>query len=619
MDEAINHPSSKGIEGASLSHDGLRFYFGMERDGGYGSLDVWVCERESAHAPWGKAMNLGPNINGPVSQQEPAISNDELELCFWVVDRSSGAPWEWHFMRSTRTSKDEPWGPAAEYTGFYPDDFSSDGLTMYFTVRWSLSGGYGEGDIWRLVRASTEEDWGDPINLGPNVNDERRQGNACISYDDLALFFNEDDSQLMKMSVRRTRDGDWGPAVDISATLCPEHQKRYNPELSPDGRVLYFVSHDFGAFTERKVWQASIMPKVDFNGDGMVDLVDLDLMTAHQGTDHSFYDVGPMPWGDGVVDDADVEVVATFIGQAVDYPVDHVFDVTPVHNPEPADGWTTDVEKALPLSWTPGDKATVHELYFGTDRAAVERADVSDRTGIYRGPQYHNSYTPWEGVQANQTYYWRLDEFKGTATSKGGVWSFTVADLPDLPDSFVVDDFENYIAEGNMLNPRQIWHTWWDGWEDPENGSQVGYAEPPFVEMTIVHGGLQSMPFIYDNSNAPISRTFREWPDPQDWTVRGVQVLTLWFYGEPDNAADPFYVGLEDSAGKRKDITHPDPAALTVNDWRQWSIPLTDFTDVDPTAIKVMYIGTGDPAGSQPGGSGLVRIDDIELHRSSGQ
>jgi len=71
--------------------------------------------------------------------------------------------------------------------------------------------------------------------------------------------------------------------------------------------------------------------------------------------------------------------------------------------------------------------------------------------------------------------------------------------------------------------------------------------------------------------------------------------------------------------GNRKDITHPDPAALTVNDWQQCHIPLADFTDVDPTAIKIMYIGVGEQSSNQPGGSGLVRINDIELHCSSEQ
>jgi hypothetical protein len=152
------------------------------------------------------------------------------------------------------------------------------------------------------------------------VNNERRQGNACISHDELALFFNEDDSLLMKMSVRRTRDSDWGPAVDISATLCPEHQKRYGPELSPDGRALYFHHHDWGAFTERKFWQAPITPIVDFNGDGEVDGSEVSIMADRWGTDDRVCDIGPMPWGDGIVDVEDLKVIAEYIGQEVTDP-----------------------------------------------------------------------------------------------------------------------------------------------------------------------------------------------------------------------------------------------------------------------------------------------------------
>jgi hypothetical protein len=164
------------------------------------------------------------------------------------------------------------------------------------------------------------------------------------------------------------------------------------------------------------------------------------------------------------------------------------------------------------------------------------------------------------------------------------------------------------------------------------SGGIVGYVYEPFAETIIVHGGFQAMPFFYDNDGTLFegeedeitgvpyySETQRTWDEPQDWTRRGVEVLTLWLYGEPDNSADPFYVALEDSAGNRKDIAHPNPAALTVNDWQQWRIPLADFTDVDMTAIKIMYIGAGNPAGNQPGGTGLVRVDDIQLHCPSGQ
>ena len=135
------------------------------------------------------------------------------------------------------------------------------------------------------------------------------------------------------------------------------------------------------------------------------------------------------------------------------------------------------------------------------------------------------------------------------------------------------------------------------------------------------------MPFFYDNdgtinegdveyekTGVPFySETQRTWTESQDWTREGVEILTLWFHGDPGNPVEPFYVALEDSAGNRKDIEHPDPAAVTIDDWKQWRIPLTDFTDVDPTAIRIMSIGVGDRASSQPGGSGVLYVDDIEL------
>ncbi|MEJ2703801.1 MAG: sugar-binding protein [Sedimentisphaerales bacterium] len=193
--------------------------------------------------------------------------------------------------------------------------------------------------------------------------------------------------------------------------------------------------------------------------------------------------------------------------------------------------------------------------------------------------------------------------------------------------SIVVDDFESYTdVPGNM-----IWETWRDGFVN-NTGASTGYVDPPHTEVQIVHGGNQAMPFFYDNDGTLLdgtefeikgtefyAETQRTWDEPQDWTRRDVEILTLWFYGEPDNPGEPFYVGLEDSTGNRIDITHPDPMALTVNGWQQWRFTLADFTGVDLTAIKIMYIGVGDQTSNQPGGSGLVRIDDIELRRSVGQ
>jgi len=47
---------------------------------------------------------------------------------------------------------------------------------------------------------------------------------------------------------------------------------------------------------------------VDFNGDGNINTDDLVIMIDNWGTSESLYDIGPMPWGDGVVDIEDLKV-----------------------------------------------------------------------------------------------------------------------------------------------------------------------------------------------------------------------------------------------------------------------------------------------------------------------
>jgi len=77
-------------------------------------------------------------------------------------------------------------------------------------------------------------------------------------------------------------------------------------------------------------------------------------------------------------------------------------------------------------------------------------------------------------------------------------------------------------------------HGWMVGWGVSENGSQVGYSTPPFTEQTIVNGGLQSMPFFYDNtSGAAYSEAVRLFDAPQDWIRDGAETLRLFFKGFP--------------------------------------------------------------------------------------
>jgi hypothetical protein len=192
-------------------------------------------------------------------------------------------------------------------------------------------------------------------------------------------------------------------------------------------------------------------------------------------------------------------------------------------DPKPAVG-VEDVGLSVTLSWTAGREAAKHDVYFSDDDQAVV-----DGTA-YLATVTETSYGPFD-LDLGKTYYWRVDEVNDAevpSTWQGDFWSFTTI------DSLVVDNFESYTDE-DTLN-EAIWQTWIDGFGVPENGSQVGYLLPPYAEQAIVHGGLQSMPLIYDNRSASYSEAtanINDLASGRDWTRHGITALSLWFRGYP--------------------------------------------------------------------------------------
>jgi hypothetical protein len=93
---------------------------------------------------------------------------------------------------------------------------------------------------------------------------------------------------------------------------------------------------------------------------------------------------------------------------------------TPEHNDEHAQG-------DVVLTWTAPKSAISHDLYFGTDAAAV--ADATHDSREFKGTLKEASYAPGE-LDPWLTYYWRVDEYSdGNVPVKGPVWRFRARQL----------------------------------------------------------------------------------------------------------------------------------------------------------------------------------------------
>lgn len=100
--------------------------------------------------------------------------------------------------------------------------------------------------------------------------------------------------------------------------------------------------------------------------------------------------------------------------------------------PKPEDGSLYEDTYAL-LSWQSGGKAASHNVYVGTDAAAVERATEPTVAGLTEPTLTIGLPLPGDpfpnGLEYGKTYYWRVDEINGSNPDSpwtGPVWSFTV-------------------------------------------------------------------------------------------------------------------------------------------------------------------------------------------------
>ncbi len=178
---------------------------------------------------------------------------------------------------------------------------------------------------------------------------------------------------------------------------------------------------------------------------------------------------------------------------------------------------------------------------------------------------------------------------------------------------FAVDDFEDY----NDAPGYEIFAAWVDPYINRVNGVMVGHMVPPYAEQTIVHGGAQSMPLYYDNTDGVYnSWAIRSFYPAQDWTIDGAVALVLWFRGVADNGIDAFYLTVEDSAGKRTTCFNPDPNAVVADRWTPWLISSNDLAaGVNIRRIARLEIGVGDQAKLSQNARGILYIDDIGLVR----
>ena len=415
--------SSSGEVSASITADGLELYFNSNRLGVVGV--IWVSRRSTKDDEWGEPVELGPTVNTG-GAGSASVTGDGLELYF--VSNRTGGYGQSDIWVSKRQSKNSPWGlpenlgsPPNTRANLWSLSVSPDGLEVYFCSG-SEPDGYGTSggqDIFVTRRAHRGEPWSKAEALGPTINapDADWENGQALSSDGLILIFSSsrlggfstmtDWNLDLWMARRETKEAPWGEALNLGPSIN-SHYSDMATGISADGRMLYFGQRSWEGYRPggqggADIWQAPIIPIVDLNNDGMVDVKDVVTLTDHWGENNSLCDIGPMPWGDGKVDVHDLLVLAEYL-KPEPVPIAHwPLDETEGMVVEDAVGDNQAYAVGDPV-WQPdGGKVGGAMLFDGVDDFVSTPAILNPADGPFSVFVWINGGAPGQVIAAQQT------------------------------------------------------------------------------------------------------------------------------------------------------------------------------------------------------------------------
>ncbi|MEO6315912.1 MAG: OmpA family protein [Chitinophagaceae bacterium] len=189
---SINTNFNEGAQ--SISQDGQWLIFtGCNFQEGYGSCDLYISYLTPEG--WSAAENMGNRINTDQWESAPSLSPDKRDLYF--ASRRFGGYggsdiYVSHMGANGHWGEPENMGPEVNTIGDESCPFiHADNQTLYFTS--SGHQGYGGDDLF-VVRKGAQGKWSLPENLGYPINTIENEGSLVITADGAVAYYASDRS-----------------------------------------------------------------------------------------------------------------------------------------------------------------------------------------------------------------------------------------------------------------------------------------------------------------------------------------------------------------------------------------------------------------------------------------
>jgi tetratricopeptide (TPR) repeat protein len=268
-----------------ISADGLKLVFNTRRpeaadspkdvegDGKY-FQDIYISNWDSINKKWSNAEEVSGNVNTPSHDACTSISPDGKQIFIYKNDvndnQSRGGDVFVTKVSNNKWRTPEPLGKPIN-TSYWEGGacISPDGKTLYFISE--RKGGFGRADIWMVQRKSKNE-WGKPVNLGPEINSKFDEVGVFIAPDGKTLFFSSNGKESMgSYDIFKTtfENGKWTKPVNLGYPINTVY-KDGPLVVSADIKTAYFASERKGGVGESDIYTADLSNYGILEKDGKI-------------------------------------------------------------------------------------------------------------------------------------------------------------------------------------------------------------------------------------------------------------------------------------------------------------------------------------------------------------
>ena len=260
--------NTAGLDGCPfISKDNLDLIFATNRPTNSGPVDLWVSHRESVDSPWEDPVSLGSDINtAGFAEFCPTLTISGRYLYF-VSDRPGGCGGSDIYV-ARRLSKDSftDWGEPqnlgcqvnSPQNDITPSLFEDDDGTVYMYFSSNRPGGMGNMDVY-VSTLQPDGVFGSAVGVGAlNTTFNDMRPNIRVR-DGLEIFFESNRTGSIAGSVdlysstRETTGSPWSVPVNLGSMVNSAGLES-RPALSFDGTQLYFGSVRAGGLGDQDIY-----------------------------------------------------------------------------------------------------------------------------------------------------------------------------------------------------------------------------------------------------------------------------------------------------------------------------------------------------------------------------